>query len=179
MGLILLRVWLSSASKDDNGNILTEVILKLLKRLPTPTFDDLKQSKIGNAVKLAGNAGTLDGNFGYNKISKNCINKILHCYYIFFFTASAKHTDIPHVLFDYHAEGGTKKLEKLDSKVAKYIEKLDCFYKTGTTVHKLQSGVIRTNCADCLDRTNAVQLFIGKDCFQKNIFEKFLFIWFK
>ena len=96
-----------------------------------------------------------------------------------FFAASAKHTDIPHVLFDYHAEGGTKKLEKLDSKVAKYIEKLDCFYKTGTTVHKLQSGVIRTNCADCLDRTNAVQLFIGKDCFQKNIFEKFLFIWFK
>lgn len=63
MGLILLRVWLSSASKDDNGNILTEVILKLLKRLPTPSFEDLKQSKIGNAVKLAGNAGTLDGNF--------------------------------------------------------------------------------------------------------------------
>jgi phosphatidylinositol-bisphosphatase len=76
---------------------------------------------------------------------------------------STRHSDIPHILFDYHAEGGTKKLEKLDSKVAKYVEKLDCFFGTGTTVHKLQSGVIRTNCADCLDRTNAVQLFIGKE----------------
>jgi hypothetical protein len=61
MGLILLRVWLTTASKDDNGNVLTEVILKLLKKLPTPSFDDLKQSKIGNAVKVAGNIGTIDG----------------------------------------------------------------------------------------------------------------------
>ena len=79
-----------------------------------------------------------------------------------FILASTKHSDIPHILFDYHAEGGSKKLEKLDSKMAKYVEKLDCFYGTGSTVHKLQSGVIRTNCADCLDRTNAVQLFIGE-----------------
>jgi hypothetical protein len=48
------------------------------------------------------------------------------------------------------------------SQVTKYVEKLDCFYGTGTTVHKLQSGVIRSNCADCLDRTNAVQLFVGE-----------------
>lgn len=75
--------------------------------------------------------------------------------------ASTKHSDIPHILFDYHAEGGSKKLDKLDSKVTKYVEKLDCFYGTGTTAHKLQSGVVRTNCADCLDRTNAVQMFIG------------------
>ncbi len=31
-------------------------------------------------------------------------------------SASTKHADIPHILFDYHAEGGSKKLEKLDSK---------------------------------------------------------------
>ena len=67
MGLILLRVWLSGSSKDDNGKVLTEVILKLLKRLPTPSFEDLKQSKIGNAVKLAGNVGTIDGNYSIFK----------------------------------------------------------------------------------------------------------------
>ena len=61
MVLILLKVWLSNALKDDNGNILTENILKLLKLLPTPSLDDLKQSKIGNAVKSAGNNGTIDG----------------------------------------------------------------------------------------------------------------------
>jgi hypothetical protein len=61
MGLILLRVWLTSASKDDNGNVLTDSILKLIRKLPTPSFDDLKHSKIGQAVKVAGNTGTTDG----------------------------------------------------------------------------------------------------------------------
>ena len=28
--------------------------------------------------------------------------------------------------------------------------------------HRLQNGVARTNCIDCLDRTNAAQFVIGK-----------------
>lgn len=27
---------------------------------------------------------------------------------------------------------------------------------------KMQSGVLRTNCIDCLDRTNIAQFFLGK-----------------
>ncbi len=39
-------------------------------------------------------------------------------------SASTKHADIPHILFDYHAEGGSKKLEKLDSKAVLSIPEL-------------------------------------------------------
>jgi hypothetical protein len=39
------------------------------------------------------------------------------------------------------------------------------FFQNGdetTTEMKLQNGVCRTNCIDCLDRTNAAQFVIGK-----------------
>ena len=74
---------------------------------------------------------------------------------------SSTHIDVPHILWDFHAEGGHKSIDKLDRKVAKYAEKLDFFHKAGATVTKKQTGVVRTNCTDCLDRTNAVQAHIG------------------
>ena len=45
--------------------------------------------------------------------------------------------------------------------MSKYAEKLDFYHKAGKSVPKKQTGVIRSNCTDCLDRTNAVQSFIG------------------
>jgi len=75
--------------------------------------------------------------------------------------ATPEHSDIPHVLFDYHSEGGSKRMDKLEAKIGEYIEKLSFFCSTGGRIVKQQDGVIRTNCADCLDRTNAVQLYIG------------------
>ncbi len=33
------------------------------------------------------------------------------------FLATPEHGDIPHVLFDYHAESGPRRLEKLEAKV--------------------------------------------------------------
>ena len=75
---------------------------------------------------------------------------------------SSTHTDIPHILWDFHAEGGAKNLDKLDRKVSKYAEKLDYFHLAGEVVAKKQTGVIRSNCTDCLDRTNAVQMYVGK-----------------
>ena len=77
------------------------------------------------------------------------------------FRKSSTHTDIPHILWDFHSEGGQKSLDKLDRKVSKYAEKLDFYHKAGKSVPKKQTGVIRSNCTDCLDRTNAVQSFIG------------------
>ena len=38
---------------------------------------------------------------------------------------SSPHTDIPHILWDFHAEGGAKNLDKLDRKVFNYSFKLD------------------------------------------------------
>jgi hypothetical protein len=47
-----------------------------------------------------------------------------HRFNAYVLTASTKHADIPHILFDYHAEGGSKKLEKLDSKAVLSIPEL-------------------------------------------------------
>ena len=46
--------------------------------------------------------------------------------------------------------------------VARYAEQLDFFHRAGDSVTKKQTGVVRTNCTDCLDRTNAVQAHIGQ-----------------
>jgi len=33
----------------------------------------------------------------------------------------------------------------------------------------LQQGVVRTNCVDCLDRTNAAQFMIAKEAFARQV----------
>jgi len=83
--------------------------------------------------------------------------------------AVPEHNGIPHVLFDYHAESGTRRLEKLEAKVGEYIEKMGYFYNSSGRTLRVQDGVIRSNCADCLDRTNAVQLFIGLKILQNQL----------
>ena len=49
---------------------------------------------------------------------------------------SSPHIDIPHIIWDFHAEGGAKNLDKLDRKVCKYAEKLDYFHLAGEVVAK-------------------------------------------
>merc|ERR1711972_185265 len=68
---------------------------------------------------------------------------------------------IPHILWDYHALGGHKAMDKLDAKLWKYVDKMEFFHKAGPTVTKTQTGGVRTNCTDCLDRTNSVQMYLG------------------
>ena len=43
------------------------------------------------------------------------------------------------------------------------IEHFGCFIQTRGVVSRLQTGVIRTNCMDCLDRTNVVQSMIAAE----------------
>lgn len=77
---------------------------------------------------------------------------------------ASDNNDVPHILFDYHQEcrgGVTKNLSKLKAKLDKYLKTFSLFYSKGGTVIMEQKGVIRTNCLDCLDRTNCVQTFIG------------------
>jgi len=71
--------------------------------------------------------------------------------------AGSAHSDIPHLLWDFHAEGGAKNLNKLDSQVSKLLDQMSYFHSG----EGMQRGVVRTNCTDCLDRTNAVQMWIG------------------
>ncbi|XP_076239443.1 polyphosphoinositide phosphatase FIG4 [Calliopsis andreniformis] len=53
---------------------------------------------------------------------------------------------------DYNMENNFDETNGIESKVRQ------CFIKKGT----LQTGIIRTNCVDCLDRTNTAQFAIGK-----------------
>lgn len=51
------------------------------------------------------------------------------------------------------------------------VERVECFQENGK-ITKRQSGVIRTNCVDCLDRTNVFQGVLGRkslDDFLKDI----------
>ncbi|XP_006814436.1 synaptojanin-1-like, partial [Saccoglossus kowalevskii] len=79
--------------------------------------------------------------------------------------ASAFRQDIPHVVFDYHqiCRGGRpENLRKvLKPKLEQHNNRFEFFYAEGDNVLRQQSGTVRTNCLDCLDRTNAVQAFIG------------------
>ncbi|XP_050497506.1 synaptojanin-1 isoform X1 [Diabrotica virgifera virgifera] len=74
------------------------------------------------------------------------------------------HSDVPHIVFDYHQEcrgGNQANLQKLKSKLEQQLNEFGFYHANRGTVHSLQKGTIRTNCLDCLDRTNCVQTFIG------------------
>ncbi|XP_066158200.1 synaptojanin-1 [Euwallacea fornicatus] len=76
----------------------------------------------------------------------------------------SSHTDIPHVVFDYHQEvrgGNQANLQKLKTKVEQQLQEFSYFHADGKAVYSLQIGTLRTNCLDCLDRTNCVQTFLG------------------
>lgn len=86
--------------------------------------------------------------------------------------SSEKNLDVPHILFDYHQEcrgGNTKNLSKLKSKVEKYIKAFSLYYAKGADMITEQKGTIRTNCLDCLDRTNCVQTFLGLEILGKQL----------
>ncbi|KAJ8368533.1 hypothetical protein SKAU_G00085610 [Synaphobranchus kaupii] len=76
--------------------------------------------------------------------------------------ASAVHM----VNFDYHQMVRSGRAEKLQSilkpQVSGFLE--DCgvfFYSREGGVQRCQTGTIRVNCLDCLDRTNSVQAFLA------------------
>lgn len=68
------------------------------------------------------------------------------------------------VSFDYHAlcRGGRQdNLIHLKNQISPHLTSFGCFYFDGKDVVTRQTGTFRTNCLDCLDRTNCVQTFIG------------------
>ncbi|XP_046406834.1 synaptojanin-1 isoform X1 [Ischnura elegans] len=86
--------------------------------------------------------------------------------------ASSNGKDIPHILFDYHQEcrgGNFKNLLKLKKKVAPYLNAYSLFNSQGSDVIREQRGTIRTNCLDCLDRTNCVQTYFGLEILSKQL----------
>ncbi|XP_028579612.2 synaptojanin-2 isoform X2 [Podarcis muralis] len=79
--------------------------------------------------------------------------------------ASSHAGDTPMINFDYHqfAKGG--KMEKLENLLGPQLklhwEELGIFTKGEHAGFRQQMGTLRTNCLDCLARTNTVQSFIA------------------
>ncbi|KAK9887395.1 hypothetical protein WA026_022333 [Henosepilachna vigintioctopunctata] len=82
------------------------------------------------------------------------------------------HTDIPHIVFDYHQEirgGNQTNLQKLKIKLESFLQDFSYYYASGGIIYGLQTGTIRTNCLDCLDRTNCVQTFVGLEILSRQL----------
>lgn len=80
--------------------------------------------------------------------------------------------DVPHIVFDYHQEcrgGNTSALSKLKAKLDACCSYFDVYHVNGDSILREQRGTIRTNCLDCLDRTNCVQTFIGLETLNQQI----------
>lgn len=80
--------------------------------------------------------------------------------------------DVPHVVFDYHQEcrgGNMTALGKLKSRLDACSGHFGLFYVSGEEVQREQRGTIRTNCLDCLDRTNCVQTFLGLEMLNEQV----------
>ncbi|XP_030058011.1 synaptojanin-1 isoform X1 [Microcaecilia unicolor] len=87
--------------------------------------------------------------------------------------ASEHVADVLMVNFDYHQMVKGGKADKLQSilkpKVHKFLLESGFFYCDKNGVQRSQSGTIRTNCLDCLDRTNSVQAFFGLERLVKQL----------
>ncbi|XP_030746354.1 synaptojanin-1 isoform X1 [Sitophilus oryzae] len=84
----------------------------------------------------------------------------------------SNHSDVPHVVFDYHQEirgGNQTSLQKLKAKVEQQLQEFSYYHADGNNIYSLQTGTIRTNCLDCLDRTNCVQTFFGLEILAKQL----------
>ncbi|XP_068187032.1 synaptojanin-1 isoform X2 [Antennarius striatus] len=90
--------------------------------------------------------------------------------------ASEHATSVKMVNFDYHQNVKGGKADKLHSVLkpylSKFIEECGWFYYSGETgIARTQGGTIRTNCLDCLDRTNSVQAFFALEMLPKQLEE--------
>lgn len=77
--------------------------------------------------------------------------------------------------FDFHAVCRGMKFENVSLLMDSLGPKLDEFDETveiGGTAQKRQSGILRTNCMDCLDRTNVVQSACGQRALEKQLQEE-------
>ena len=64
---------------------------------------------------------------------------------------------MPHIMFDYHQEckgGHFENLVKLKHSIQSILDKHSYFVVKNKEMLSEQKGVVRTNCLDCLDRTN-------------------------
>lgn len=76
---------------------------------------------------------------------------------------SSIHSDVEFISFDYHAQMKVSKnsVDILKNKLSPFVANFSLFHIQEDKVLRAQCGAVRTNCLDCLDRTNSVQTLIG------------------
>ncbi|KAL1266601.1 hypothetical protein QQF64_002276 [Cirrhinus molitorella] len=88
---------------------------------------------------------------------------------------ASEHSNAVRMLnFDYHQMVKGGKTDKLNTvlkpQISKFLEDCGFFYYSGEAgIQRCQSGTIRSNCLDCLDRTNSVQAFIALEMLPKQL----------
>jgi len=84
--------------------------------------------------------------------------------------AQAKEPNVFYEPFDFHAECSKMRWDRLSilmDRLSQYQEQFSYFLQSREgTVLARQSGVFRTNCIDCLDRTNVVQSMLARNNLQ-------------
>lgn len=74
--------------------------------------------------------------------------------------------------FDFHTECRGMKFENVQKLVHALEDSMDSFGETvieAQTIKEKQKGIMRTNCMDCLDRTNVVQSAFAQHVLQKEL----------
>ena len=89
---------------------------------------------------------------------------------------------VEHIWYDFHAEckgGRWDRLSQLLERVMPTLNAQGYFSAVPTTddddkweIQSLQDGVVRTNCMDCLDRTNVVQSMFGRYVLYRQLHER-------
>lgn len=71
--------------------------------------------------------------------------------------------------FDFHKECSKMRYQNIDKLIANIADELEKMGWSEAKSGKLQDGVVRTNCVDCLDRTNVVQTVIARKILDKQL----------
>jgi hypothetical protein len=124
-----------------------------LERFPGLTNSNLTTSEVFNCPLHHVDLRRWMTEFDWSRHSSMCIAANM----------SAMHDVIAqYVWFDYHAKcrgGNTDALKELYSTLREYFTSKNCYFNNLKGVDDIiQSSVVRTNCVDCLDRTNVVQV---------------------
>ncbi|KAA0195177.1 Phosphatidylinositide phosphatase SAC1 [Fasciolopsis buskii] len=81
-------------------------------------------------------------------------------------TTDLDENEVKYEGFDFHRECGSMRWDRLTILLERLIPELDAAKQfhlivNGSVVKTIQTGTFRTNCIDCLDRTNVVQSMLG------------------
>uniref|UniRef100_A0A2C9LVI7 Phosphatidylinositol-3-phosphatase SAC1 n=1 Tax=Biomphalaria glabrata TaxID=6526 RepID=A0A2C9LVI7_BIOGL len=145
-----------------------------LKRLPNPVVMDIDhmqafQKHFDQQVYVYGNQVIV------NLINQDGPEQVLEKKLAQVVT-NAQNENIRYEPFDFHKECKKMRwdrlsilMERLKPDMKKVWVRNNYFMELKGSVVKLQGGVFRTNCIDCLDRTNVVQSLIAKEILQEQL----------